>query len=86
MAGARRLREFTEAELRRFNGRGGAPAYIAFRGKVYDVTRSYHWQRGEHWASHSAGEDLTDALDGAPHGEGLLSRCPQIGVLSDRRR
>jgi len=34
---------------------------------------------GRHQALHRAGEDLTDALGNAPHGEDLLERVPVIG-------
>ena len=38
---------------------------IAYKGKVYDVTRSYPWALGVHWARVHAGEDLTGKLDEA---------------------
>ncbi len=75
------LRKFTVEELSRFTGRDGAPAYIAFRGKVYDVTASYHWRGGKHQVLHDAGSDLTEELERAPHGEDLLARVPVIGEL-----
>ena len=31
---------FTEESLARFDGRDGRPAYVAYQGKVYDVTGS----------------------------------------------
>ena len=35
-------RRFTKKELRQYNGKGGAPVFIAYQGNVYDVsTRSY---------------------------------------------
>ena len=75
------MRRFTEEELARYNGNGGAPAYIAYKGNVYDVTRSFLWQRGRHQVLHTAGQDLTGSLDQAPHGEDLLDRVPLVGVL-----
>lgn len=77
------LRVFTLSELALYNGRKGAPAFVACRGLVYDVSRSYHWRGGRHWASHQAGADLTVELSDAPHGEELLRRCPVVGVLDD---
>ena len=75
--------KFTKKELCRYNGLAGAPAYIAYKGKVYDVSDSFLWQRGQHQATHQAGQDLTDSLDEAPHGPELLARVRLIGILVD---
>ena len=75
------MRRFTEEELARYNGNGGSPAYIAYKGNVYDVTHSFLWQKGRHQVFHTAGQDLTGSLDQAPHGEDLLDRVPLVGVL-----
>lgn len=77
------MRTFTREELRRCRGENGAPICFAYRGKVYDASASWHWRGGEHWLAHRAGEDLTEALAGAPHGEELLERLPVVGVLAD---
>jgi predicted heme/steroid binding protein len=75
------MRRFTRQELIRFNGRHGAPAYIAYRGRVYDVTTSFLWRSGRHQARHDAGQDCTSFLKDAPHGPELLQRYPQVGYL-----
>lgn len=67
-------REFTLSELSRFNGKDGQPAYIAFAGKVYDVSNSPLWKTGTHLNRHAAGADLTDQLGSAPHGTNVLAR------------
>jgi predicted heme/steroid binding protein len=77
------MRTFTRAELARCDGRDGGPAYIAVKGKVYDVSDSFHWRGGRHHALHSAGADLTDSLKGAPHGSHLLDRVPAVGTLEE---
>lgn len=77
------MRRFTRQELLAFNGKGGAPAYLACDGLVYDATQSFQWQKGEHQVVHRAGEDLTLALAQAPHGPDLLARLPIVGVLVD---
>jgi len=77
------MRAFTRGELRQYRGKNGAPIYFAYRGKVYDASESWHWRGGKHWLVHVAGEDLTDALAAAPHGEELLARLPVVGVLVD---
>jgi predicted heme/steroid binding protein len=74
-------RRFTLEELSLYDGRNGAPAYVAYAGIVYDVSRSYHWRGGRHWASHRAGSDLTAELADAPHGVENLARFPAVGIL-----
>ncbi|MFI5342382.1 MAG: cytochrome b5 domain-containing protein [Candidatus Methylomirabilales bacterium] len=56
------IRRFTERERRRDHGKDGAPAFIAYRGRVYDVSQSFLWQNGSHQALHVAGGDLTNSL------------------------
>jgi len=77
------MQKFTKEELARYNGKDGAPAFIAYQGKVYDVSRSFLWQKGRHQVLHHAGADLTDDLDQAPHGADLLERVPVIGRVSE---
>jgi len=76
-----KLRRFTKEELARYNGRENAPAFIAYQGKVYDVSHSFLWQKGHHQVVHVAGKDLTNELAQAPHGEDFLARFPVVGVL-----
>jgi predicted heme/steroid binding protein len=77
-------RHFTRAELALHNGRNvSRPTLIAYKGKVYDVTRSYPWAGGVHWARLYAGEDLTGKMLAAPHGEDMLDRVPCVGILED---
>lgn len=75
------MREFKKSELAEFKGTDGQPKYIAYNGKVYDVSGSWHWKDGKHQVIHKAGQDLTGALDAAPHGEDLLLRIPLLGQL-----
>ncbi len=74
-------RKITQQELAENNGRNGKPAYIAYQGKVYDVTNSAFWMEGDHMGSHEAGKDLTSELPLAPHGEETLQRVVYVGVL-----
>ncbi len=76
------MRVFTREELRKYDGTGGM-AYIAYRGKVYDISGSYHWRKGIHHARHLAGFDLSDALEQAPHAADLLDKFAIVGELSD---
>ncbi len=75
------MKEFTEEELIQFNGKNGNPAYLAYNGKVYNVSASFLWTDGNHQVLHSAGVDLTDALEQAPHGEEVLKKFPVVGIL-----
>jgi predicted heme/steroid binding protein len=74
------MRIFTEKELKKYDGKNG-PAYVAYRGRVYDVSASYHWRKGIHQVMHRAGCDLTEALEQAPHGLDLLEEFPIVGKL-----
>ncbi len=76
-------RKFTPAELAAGAGADGAPILIAFRGKVYDVSGSDLWERGNHMDLHRAGHDLTGEFPDAPHGEEVFERYPQVGVLQE---
>lgn len=77
------MRRFTRKELALCNGEAGAPAYIAYKGNVYDVSRSFLWQGGKHFGIHKTGTDLSSSLGQAPHGEDMLERCPIIGELAE---
>jgi predicted heme/steroid binding protein len=74
-------RVFTLDELASFDGKNGQPAYVAFEGKVYDVSESGSWGDGQHQDEHGAGADLTDDMDFAPHGGDSLDAFPVVGVL-----
>lgn len=71
-------KEFTAAELSQYDGKDGRKAYFAYKGKVYDATESTLWKLGEHFGL-KAGGDLTDMMDGAPHGDEVMAKVPMIG-------
>ncbi|RTZ61356.1 MAG: cytochrome B5 [Gammaproteobacteria bacterium] len=73
----------TREELKQYDGTNGKPAYIAYKGKIYDVSESPLWHNGWHWGEHKAGEDLTEDLKFAPHGEEMLENVPIVGELID---
>jgi predicted heme/steroid binding protein len=75
------MKSFSKEELARCNGKNGAPAYIAYKGKVYDASNSFQWRNGRHQVLHNAGEDLTDSFEQAPHSAEFLERLPVIGIL-----
>jgi predicted heme/steroid binding protein/uncharacterized membrane protein len=75
------MREITSEELIASNGKDGKPVYIAFQGKIYDVTKSPLWSKGLHMNRHPSGKDLTGEISAAPHGTEVLERYPQVGIL-----
>lgn len=68
-------------ELKEYDGKDGRPAYIAYKGNIYDVTDSKLWKNGSHINRHFAGEDLTDQMSVAPHGDDFMSRYEIVGTL-----
>ncbi len=74
-------KEYTADELSRFDGTDKKPAYIAYKGKIYDVSSSRLWVEGNHVRKHLAGNDLTEALGTAPHGEEKIIKMPLVGDL-----
>lgn len=74
-------RRFTISELREFDGKEGRSAYLAYMGKVYDVSSSSYWKMGKHPGGHSSGRDLTEGIINAPHGEELLLKFQVVGEL-----
>ena len=65
-------------ELKSFDGKEGRSAYFAYRGKVLDVTGSKLWRNGTHVNRHHAGEDLTDFMSMAPHGDEVLEKFNEV--------
>ena len=77
--------DLTLQELSGFDGEDGRPAYIACKGKIYDVGESKLWKNGSHMTRHQAGTDLTDVLSQAPHKEDKVLAMPEVGQLSGRK-
>lgn len=76
------LRRFSREELARHDGSGNT-VYVAFRGKVYDLSEGFLWQKGDHQGLHRAGRDLTHELESAPNGAEFLERFPVMGILEE---
>lgn len=73
--------DLTPEELHSFDGKEGRPAYVVYRGIIYDITGSKLWKNGSHLSKHLAGHDLTDELKMAPHGEENIFSMPHAGKL-----
>ncbi len=80
------MKEFGLKTLASFDGKDGKPAYVAFQGKVYDVTSSKRWPGGQHMKRHESGKDLTSEIQAAPHGPEMLERFPQVGILIKKEK
>jgi predicted heme/steroid binding protein len=74
--------DLSPEELSSCDGKEGRPAYFAFDGKIFDATSSKLWKQGVHMGRHNAGEDLTEALKLAPHGEDKVAAMREVGLLN----
>jgi predicted heme/steroid binding protein len=79
------MRVLSREDLKKYDGTNGI-SYVAYRGKVYDVSKSYQWEKGVHQVSHKAGQDLTEALKDAPHLPDLLFKFPVVGKLAEEEK
>ncbi len=79
------MKTFSREELKEYDGSNGI-SYVAYQGKVYDVSKSFQWKKGAHQAIHKAGQDLTEASKDAPHSTDLLFRFPVVGKLADEEK
>jgi predicted heme/steroid binding protein/uncharacterized membrane protein len=75
------MEEFEEKRLKEFDGKEDRAPYVAIDGKVFDLSSSDLWKNGIHMGQHNAGQDLSSAIAGAPHGKEVLERVVQVGVM-----
>lgn len=75
-------RVIQEEELSASDGQEDRPAFVAYEGKIYDVSQSRLWRQGVHVRRHHAGNDLTADFAAAPHDESIFERVPFVGTLS----
>ena len=71
---------FTQAELSRYNGKNGNPAYVAVNGTVYDVTNNAAWAAATHFGL-TSGRDVTREFASCHSGQTILSRLTAVGKI-----
>jgi predicted heme/steroid binding protein/uncharacterized membrane protein len=77
--------EFDSQDLSQFDGQSGKPIYVAYDGKVFNLSNSPLWREGVHIGMHQAGLDLTKELQAAPHGPEKLDEFPVEGLLKTEK-
>ncbi|MEM7107664.1 MAG: cytochrome b5 domain-containing protein [Bacteroidota bacterium] len=74
------MNKYTRSQLALRNGQDREDIWVAYRGQIYDVTRSRLWRDGKHY-EHWAGQDLTRELAEAPHTARVFEKFVKIGEL-----
>jgi predicted heme/steroid binding protein len=74
---------FNPLTLSDFDGNEGKPVFIAYKEKVYDLSKSKLWANGVHYKKHTAGTDLTVAIGNAPHGDEKLEGMKIVGAFDE---
>ncbi len=74
------MKSYTRSQLALRNGQDREEIWVAYLGKIYDVSDSRLWKNGKHY-EHWAGQDLTDELPDAPHTEKVFEKFEVIGEL-----
>ena len=74
------LPSYTKSQLALRNGQDKPEIWVAFEGRIYDVSASKLWRKGKHY-EHWAGQDLTAELKDAPHSRQVFEKFSVIGLL-----
>jgi predicted heme/steroid binding protein len=77
------MKIFTKSQLALRNGTDREEIWIAYQGLIYDVKKSRLWRNGKHY-EHWAGQDLTEELATAPHGEFVFDKFEVVGKLAEK--
>jgi|TARA_X000000950_G_scaffold289450_1_gene413607 predicted heme/steroid binding protein len=75
-----RKNKISKRQLSLHNGQDKDQIWVAYKGVVYDLTKSKLWINGKHY-EHWAGQDLTAELADAPHTERVFQQIEIIGEL-----
>lgn len=72
--------QYSRGQLALRNGQDMEEVWVAFKGVIYDVTKSRYWKLGHHY-EHWAGQDLTDEFKDAPHTTHVFENLQIVGEL-----
>ena len=70
---------FSLDSLSLYDGQDGNPGYVAYQGRVYDVSET--WSGGTH-RGFAAGTDITEPMAESAHGNPVLDKLPRVGYLA----
>lgn len=76
------MKKYDRFQLALRNGQDREEIWCAYKGKIYDVSRSKLWRNGKHY-QHWAGQDLTKEMGDAPHTEHVFDKFEVVGILSN---
>lgn len=68
-----KLKKYTQNELILNNGLNGVPAWISYKGYIYDASASPLFKNGKHYRL-KVGEDLTKYMEESTHLEDVLEK------------
>ena len=74
------LPQYSLSEIALRNGTDREEVWIAYKGFIYDVSKSRLWYSGTHY-EHWSGQDLTDELKDAPHTDQVFDKFNRIGIV-----
>lgn len=74
------LRIYSLSQLALRNGQDKEEIWVAYKGQIYDVSKSKLWRNGKHY-EHWAGQDLTEELKDAPHNANVFDKFKLVGKL-----
>lgn len=72
---------YSKSQLALRNGQDKPDVWVAYRGRIYDLSKSRLWFKGKYY-EHWAGQDLTEELADAPHSDSVFARFEVIGQLA----
>ncbi|GAA4845280.1 cytochrome b5 domain-containing protein [Algivirga pacifica] len=76
------LKIYSKQQLALRNGVDREEIWCAYKGMIYDVSRSKLWRGGKHY-EHWAGQDLTQEMKDAPHTEFVFEKFDIVGKLGE---
>lgn len=82
MVAGEEMKVYSRSQLALRNGQDKPEIWVAYQGKIYDVSSSRLWRNGKHY-EHWAGQDLTHELKDAPHTNKVFEKFEVIGLVKE---